>query len=177
MATAKDGHLDPWPRTDAEALTFVSTKLQIYANHSAAQNFDKAFIRAVKVHAVQLETPKTPGTITFRFAIPDTYVNLPAAGTIHGGAIATAFDNLTSMITLTAQRYRWENAGVTRNLSVTYFRPPVKDEELELLAVGVSIGKRSATVRGELRRVRDGMLLAMCVHEKVLADRQVHFKL
>ena len=89
-------------------------------------------------------------------------------GNLHGGATATIFDSCTSLaLSIVRKEGFWELCGVSRVLNVTYLQSAGKNEEVEVMGEVVSAGKRMAHLRGEMRRVSDGGLVATCVHEKV----------
>jgi len=81
--------------------------------------------------------------------------------------MAQWFDSTTSMPLLCVKNV-WEEtwSGVTRHLSVTYLRPPVQGEEIAIETEVIQCAKRTATVRGVMRRRRDGVVLATCQHDK-----------
>jgi len=107
---------------------------------------------------------------TFTFTTPLVYVNNPRPEQItHRGAIATFFNNCTSVTLIASKRYFGQ--GVSRSMNVTYFRPLIAGEKAYVETEVLSISRRIATVQGTLRRQSDGALLAMCIHEKVDPDK------
>lgn len=98
-------------------------------------------------------------------------------GNTHGGAICTLFDVLTSLALIPhARENYWTNGGLTQSLSCRYIRPIMtsaeKDEYIAVVAHVTNISKRTAVVRGVMRRYNaDGSLgevLAICSnHDKV----------
>jgi acyl-coenzyme A thioesterase PaaI-like protein len=71
----------------------------------------------------------------------------------------------------------WAFAGVTRTLSVTYLRPIPVGEEILIESEVVHAGKRLCTIKGTMRRKRDGAIMATCEHGKVSIDPEVGGKL
>jgi acyl-coenzyme A thioesterase 13 len=135
--------------------------LKGYGAKQPPNNFDAAFIRASKITSVASETD----------AIPPLYANNPIAKTTHGGAIATWFDMATSMAIIACKNTWEEGTGVTRNLNVTYFRPPVEGDEITIESEVMQLTKRLATVKGTMRRASDGTVLAICQHDKYRPSR------
>ena len=173
----------PLPKTDAEGLDLINRMCQGYAAMMPANNFDQPFNSACRCVAATLETHTQPARATFHITIPETYVNTPdlANPTIHGGAIAQWFDGTTSMVLLCVKNV-WPDtwSGVTRNLNVSYMRPPVQGEEIAIETEVVQCAKRIATIKGVMKRRRDGAVLAICQHDKSRpesASRAGSFKL
>lgn len=103
------------------------------------------------------------------------------AGNMHGGAVSTLFDVLTSVALVPhASEDGWTNAGVTRTLNCTYIRPiptafePDQEEYIAVVATVVSLSKRMAVLRGIMRRYNEdgtlGDILALCEHGKVKVE-------
>jgi acyl-coenzyme A thioesterase 13 len=151
---------------DKALATKINTFLKSYGAKQPPNNFDAAFIRASKITSVACETDTSNAKITYSLAIPPLYANNPIAKTTHGGAIATWFDMATSMAIIACKNTWEEGTGVTRNLNVTYFRPPVEGEEITIESEVMQLTKRLATVKGVMRRVSDGTVLAICQHDK-----------
>lgn len=165
------------PKTNEEARELAQQWSTRWAATAGPTNFDHPIAATAKCSSVTLETDTSRASATWMFVVPkDQYINNPTARTIHGGAIAMMFDNLTSL-TMGLVRQPWEHTGVTRNLNVTYHRPAVEGEAVVLWSEVVGIGRRLATIRGELKRESDGKVLAMCVHEKANPDGHDGFKL
>ncbi|TKA71039.1 hypothetical protein B0A55_06324 [Friedmanniomyces simplex] len=164
----------PHPETNEQARDLITRFIRGYAAAIPPTNFDQPFYTACVCTAATLETPSQPATATFRILIPPTYVNNPdpANPTIHGGAIAHWFDSCTSMPLLCVRKV-WDESwsGVSRNLNVTYLRPPREGEAIVIETEVVQCGKRIATIRGVMRRERDGAILATCQHDKARPDR------
>ncbi|KAG6224659.1 hypothetical protein E4U34_000122 [Claviceps purpurea] len=113
--------------------------------------------------------PSAPARVTFSFTCLDHHCN--RLGNLHGGAAATLFDLCTTMpLVLISKPGFWQFLGVTRNLNVSYFRPVPKGEEVVIEAEAVQVGKRLATLKGVMRRKRDGEIVSICEHLKANID-------
>jgi acyl-coenzyme A thioesterase 13 len=119
------------------------------------------------------------GYCILSFTVVENMVN--GLGGMHGGAIATVFDECTSMCAtatvLGKQRLaeqqgddqseglnRWIGGGVSRTLNVTYLRPAKVGQELVLECEMVAMGRNLATMRGSMKRKADGAVIAICEH-------------
>lgn len=153
--------------SDAEKA--VAEKIRTFVSGHAAsmdpQNIDGSFMRQVVLTSVTCESEKSNAKITWSLVIPTLYRNNPIVKSIHGGATATMFDNGTSM-TILACKNAWDDTGVTRNLNVTYFRPPFEGEKVTIECEVEQLTKRLATIRGVMKRESDGTVLAICQHDK-----------
>jgi acyl-coenzyme A thioesterase PaaI-like protein len=119
---------------------------------------------------------------------------------LHGGAIATIFDLVTTCLIpgCVSERGWWEYAGVSRTLNVTYLKAVPMGEEVEVWGGVVGVGRRmcksrfletdieearasaandsramAGSLRGEIRRKSDGMVMAVCEHGKVNIDAEM----
>lgn len=155
---------------DKAAADTIRKFLSRYAANMPSDNFDAGFIRAADLTAVTAETDSDNARITYSLAIPPLCSNNRTAKTIHGGAVATFFDMATSMAII-ACKNTWEDTGVTRNLNVTYFRPPIEGELITIESEVLQLTKRLATIKGVMKRVSDGTVLAICQHDKYRPSR------
>ena len=88
-------------------------------------------------------------------------------GNMHGGAVSTLFDNLTSTALYTVSRPGfWDGLGVSRSLIVHFFRSIPRGALIRLECKVISTGKKMAMVEGKMKTV-DGALCASALHEKV----------
>merc|ERR1712000_753738 len=86
--------------------------------------------------------------------------------------MATLFDFLTTL-TLCFVNDKpgfWRYLGVTRTLNTTYFRPVAVGDVVAVEVSVMQVGKKLAPLKGEMRRLRDGALMAVCEHGKVNTD-------
>lgn len=163
------------PLTNDQARESMQAFLEYHANNISESNFDRAFYKSCTTRSaiVQDKAKNIPAQATFAFNIPATYTNQPKGSsklTTHGGAIATFFDMTTSLAIMACNMEGWESTGVSRGLSVTYLRPPVEGEACLIEAEVIQIGRRLAVVRGVMKREADGVLLAVCDHQKYMAN-------
>jgi acyl-coenzyme A thioesterase 13 len=148
-----------------------------YAKAMPDTNFDQAAIRNCTCTSAQRESdPGSTAKATFEMTPQPEYINNPNTKLqIHGGAVATFLDNLTSVSLIASKRYFGQ--GVSRNLRVDFLRPLLVGERVIVEAEILHIGKRVATVRGTIKRKSDGTILAICTQEKLNPDdtsRRVH---
>jgi acyl-coenzyme A thioesterase 13 len=88
-------------------------------------------------------------------------------GNMHGGAIALVFDMCTTMCAAPlARRDFWWFGGVSRTLAVTYLRPVTMGMVVEVRCEVLQMGRRLATIRGEMRDKATGSVLCVCEHNK-----------
>ena len=152
---------------DERARKRVESLVTAYNKVMPSTNFDVPFTKTITVVSAQADRPPN-GTAkaTFHGSIPIQYVNNHGPGReIHGGAVTTILDNLTSSATLAHSKY-W-GQGVTRSMNVHYFAAPRAGDEIFIEAEVLHIGKAVVTVQGVMKRASDGVVLAVCVHEKV----------
>jgi len=91
---------------------------------------------------------------------------------------SSIFDVLTttSLLPIAAPGY-WAHAGVTRNLSITCLRPAAIGEKLTIKSEVVQAGRRMCTLKAEMRRERDGQVVAVGEHGKVAVGEDYSSKL
>lgn len=112
-----------------------------------------------------------PARVDFSFTCHDDHCN--RMGSLHGGAAASIFDVCTSLpLLLVSKPGYWQFLGVSRNLSVSYFRPVPPGEEVIIETEIVQIGKNLCTTKGVMKRKRDGAIMSTCEHLKVNIDPQ-----
>ena len=91
-----------------------------------------------------------------------------AAGHLHGGFVALAFDMLTSLtLSPRAREDFWDTGHVSRTLNCTYLRPAPEGSELLVESEVVHLGRNQALLKGVMRRKDDGKVCYTCEHGKV----------
>lgn len=141
-----------------------------YAASMPPDNIDGSFVRQAVLTSVTAETDTTNAKSTYTIAVPPLLSNNRVTKNMHGGAIATFSDMATSMAVLGC-RNAGTDSGVTRNLNVTYLRPPVEGESILMESEVLQLTKRLVTVRGVMKRASDGTVLAICQHDKYRSGR------
>jgi len=68
---------------------------------------------------------------------------------------------------------QWAFSGVSRTLTVTYIRPVPEGERVLVESEVVHAGKRLCSIKGVMKRERDGAVMATCEHGKVSIDPEV----
>ena len=162
------------PRTNEEAARYMQGFLTQHAKQMPKESFDTAFNENVRVRSATVQSPSVTAKAVFAFTIPPNYSNQPPGRTqtTQGGAVAIFFDITTSVAIIASNFSLWDTTtGVTRRLDITYFKPPVEGDEALVECEVLQVGKRLATVRGILRREKDGVVLATCQHDKYLGDK------
>ncbi|KAL1891386.1 hypothetical protein Sste5346_007649 [Sporothrix stenoceras] len=139
-----------------------------------------------------------PPRIVFGYTVQPEHCN--RMNNMHGGATATLFDFCTSLAMALAPSSpreattpqtdaagnvadddssdddeediikSWRRLGVSRTLAVTYVRPAPNDAQVLIECEQVHAGKRLSSLRGVMRRAKDGAVLATCEHGKVILD-------
>ncbi|KAI9756781.1 MAG: hypothetical protein M4579_003698 [Chaenotheca gracillima] len=110
-----------------------------------------------------------PPSVTFALTVTPELAN--RGGNMHGGAIATIFDIITSFALATvAKPGIFQLSGVSRTLYVTYLAAAPVGEKVEVVGEVVSFGKRLCSLRGVMRKKSDGTVIATADHGKVNID-------
>jgi acyl-coenzyme A thioesterase 13 len=115
----------------------------------AAGGFDQSLVGLEVVSA-------EAGKATLRIAVERPVQNL--GGNLHGGAIATLVDDAGTLAIMTADRDG--RPGVTTDLNVSYFSAGRAGESVLIEATVLKTGKTLAFVSVDLRREKDGVLIA-----------------
>ncbi|CAH8391838.1 unnamed protein product [Eruca vesicaria subsp. sativa] len=93
---------------------------------------------------------------------------LNAGNFLHGGATATLVDLIGSAVIFTTGV---TSSGVSVEINVSYLDSAFLDEEIEIEAKALRVGKAIAVVSVELRKKKNGKLIAQGRHTKYLAPR------
>lgn len=159
-------------KTDADKAVAAKVRAYIaaYADSMPPENVDGSFIRQAVLTSLSVETDTNNAKATYSIVVPPLCSNNRVTKNMHGGAVATFFDNATSMAVF-ACKNAWEDSGVTRSLSVTYFRPAVEGEEIVIESEVLQLTKRLATIRGVMKKASDGTVVAICQHDKYRLSR------
>jgi acyl-coenzyme A thioesterase 13 len=108
-------------------------------------------------------------TVLFRFDVQQVHSN--GVGGMQGGCVSTLFDYVTSLsLGMVNKPGFWFFLGVTRTLTVTLLRPIPVGEVILIEGEVVNAGRRLAHLRGRMTRESDGVVLAVCEHDKVNSD-------
>ncbi|KUJ10270.1 Thioesterase/thiol ester dehydrase-isomerase [Mollisia scopiformis] len=119
-----------------------------------------------------LSASKNPGKTVFRYVVKPEHCN--RLGNLHGGCTSTIFDAATTTaLAPIAEPGFWVYAGVSRTLNVTYIRPIPAGEAVLVESEVVHAGKRLCSLKGVMRRERDGAIMATCEHGKVSIDPEI----
>ncbi|KAF7521642.1 hypothetical protein G7054_g12389 [Neopestalotiopsis clavispora] len=136
------------------------------------QDWMREIIPYLTIHSHALEPyPR----VNFRLTVQPVHCN--QMGNLHGGCTSTIFDSCTTWpLHLINKPGFWMYMGVSRTLNCTYLKPIPLGTTVEIQCEILSIGKRLATMKGEMRAVGEdgtlGPLLAVCEHGKVSTDAQ-----
>lgn len=88
-------------------------------------------------------------------------------GNMHGGAVALAFDNLTSLvISAVSSKGFWDKGHVSRTINCTYLRPLPKGSKGTVHCEIVHLGKGVGMLRGVIKN-EEGKVCYTCEHGKV----------
>ncbi|XP_074307858.1 uncharacterized protein LOC141642814 [Silene latifolia] len=114
------------------------------------------------VHGLQV-TLIEPGRILCTFKVPPRLLN--TANTLHGGAIASLVDLIGSAVIFTVGA---PSTGVSVEINVSYLDAAILNEEIEIEAKVLRVGKSIGVVSVELRKKANGKMVAQGRHTKYL---------
>lgn len=104
-------------------------------------------------------------TAVFEVKVAPIFAN--RMGNMHGGAVAMILDMCTTMTAAPLAREDfWWFGGVSRTLSMTYLRPVRMGMDLLIECEVLQQGTRLATIRGQVRDKKTGLLLSLAEHNK-----------
>eukprot|EP00775_Hariotina_reticulata_P008551 gene8551-8733_t len=116
--------------------------------------FDSVALQGLEVVVTE------PGRVVCRFQVTKKTCN--RYGTLHGGCIATLVDVVGSAALITSSI----RGGVSLAINTLYLNPMPGDEEVEVDARIIKLGRDVGTTEVLLRRVRTGELVATGTHVK-----------
>ncbi|KAH9622202.1 hypothetical protein KSS87_018463 [Heliosperma pusillum] len=119
--------------------------------------FDPFIIHGLQVNVIE------PGRITCTFKVPPRLLN--TANTLHGGAIASLVDLIGSAVIYTVGA---PSTGVSVEINVSYLDAAQLNEEIEIEAKALRVGKSIGVVSVELRKKANGKIIAQGRHTKYL---------
>ncbi|GAB4855793.1 hypothetical protein Ancab_024438 [Ancistrocladus abbreviatus] len=119
--------------------------------------FDPFIIHGLRADLIE------PGRIVCTFKVPPRLLN--TANTLHGGAIAALVDLVGSAAIYTVGA----TTGVSVEINVSYLDGALPNEEIEIEAKNLRVGKAIAVVSVELRKKVTGKIIAQGRHTKYLA--------
>uniref|UniRef100_A0A7C9DWA7 Acyl-CoA hydrolase n=1 Tax=Opuntia streptacantha TaxID=393608 RepID=A0A7C9DWA7_OPUST len=119
--------------------------------------FDPFIVNGLRTDLIE------PGRILCSFKVPARLLN--TANTLHGGAIASLIDLVGSAVIYTTGI---RSTGVSVEINVSYLDAALLDEEIEIEAKTLRVGKVIAVVSVELRKMATGKIIAQGRHTKYL---------
>ncbi|VVA89920.1 unnamed protein product [Arabis nemorensis] len=132
---------------------------------SKVANLPNRFIERFVVKGLKVDLIE-PGRVVCSMKIPPHLLN--AGNFLHGGATATMVDLLGSAAICTSGVTQ---TGVSVEINVSYLDAAFLNEEIEIEAKTLRVGKAVAVVSVELRKKKTGKLIAQGRHTKYLAPR------
>ncbi|XP_059453247.1 uncharacterized protein LOC132183821 [Corylus avellana] len=122
-----------------------------------AKFFERFTMEGVRVDLIE------PGRLICSFKVPTRLVN--TGNFLHGGATATLVDLVGSAVIFTVGT---PVTGVSVEINVSYLDAAYVDEEIEVEARALRVGKAVGVVSVELRKKKTGKIIAQGRHTKYL---------
>ncbi|KAL9313946.1 hypothetical protein ACSQ67_019398 [Phaseolus vulgaris] len=116
-------------------------------------------MNSLKVDLIQ------PGRIVCSMKIPQRLLN--AGNSLHGGATAALVDVVGSAVIPTVG-YSGSTTGVSVEINVSYLDAAYVDEEIEIEARALRVGKAVAVISVEFKKKKTGKIFAQGRHTKFL---------
>ncbi|KFK42770.1 hypothetical protein AALP_AA1G037200 [Arabis alpina] len=135
------------------------------ADSSKVTKLPNRFIERFVTQGVKVDLIE-PGRIICSMKIPPHLLN--AGNFLHGGATATIVDVIGSAVVYTSGLTQ---TGVSVEINVSYLDAAFLNEEIEIEARTLRVGKAVAVVSVELRKKKNGKIIAQGRHTKYLAPR------
>ncbi|KAL1188828.1 hypothetical protein V5N11_021988 [Cardamine amara subsp. amara] len=135
------------------------------AKESKMANLRHRFLEGFVTKGLKVDLIE-PGRVVCSMKIPPHLLN--AGNFLHGGATATLVDLLGSAAIYTTGV---PHSGVSVEINVSYLDAAFLDEEIEIETKALRVGKTVAVVSVELRKKKNGKIIAQGRHTKYLAPR------
>ncbi|KAF8111691.1 hypothetical protein N665_0073s0049 [Sinapis alba] len=132
---------------------------------SKVANLPPRFIERFVAKGIKVDLIE-PGRIVCSMKVQPHLLN--AGNSLHGGATATLVDLIGSAVIYTTGV---PHSGVSVEINVSYLDAAFLDEEIEIESKALRVGKAVAVVSVELRKKKNGKLIAQGRHTKYLAPR------
>ncbi|KAL1619318.1 hypothetical protein SLS56_010156 [Neofusicoccum ribis] len=163
----------------------IKERASMYSKYIRASpdynRFDASALRNVELLHAEARDPKTgdkdkPLAYTvWKVYVPEELTN--AGNALHGGAVATLFDMLTSFTISACDKIEgtgWEVNNVSRTLNCAYLKPILQGEYMRVECEVTALGKRNGLCRGVMKKwnknAEDGAggdVCYTCEHGKV----------
>ncbi|KAF5751759.1 acyl-coenzyme A thioesterase 13-like [Tripterygium wilfordii] len=127
-------------------------------NGMPSRFFERFIMDGLKIDLIE------PGRVVYSFKVPQRLLN--AGNSLHGGATATLVDLLGSAVVFTVGGA--PTTGVSVEINVSYLDAAYADDELEIEAKALRIGKAIAVVSVEFRNKTTKKIIAQGRHTKYL---------
>lgn len=131
---------------------------------SAVDGLPPRFLEPLIMNALKVDLIET-GRVVCSMKIPPRLLN--AGNSLHGGAIAALVDVVGSAAIPTVG-YSAPNTGVSVEINVSYLDAAYADEEIEIEARALRVGKAVAVISVEFKKKKTGKVFAQGRHTKFL---------
>ncbi|KAJ3332328.1 Acyl-coenzyme A thioesterase 13 [Blyttiomyces sp. JEL0837] len=146
-----------------EKLAFVGAAADIFADHSESEEegprFDTGILKSIK--PVDAEV----GKVTWEMTVARKFTN--GRGFMHGGAIASVIDNLSSLAILTHSIDGF--SGVSVSLSTDYCSAAPENAVLKIVSEVTQHGRQLVYTHTRIYLKETGRLVAMGSHTKYVS--------
>ncbi|TKY73744.1 Acyl-coenzyme A thioesterase 13 [Spatholobus suberectus] len=131
---------------------------------SAVDGLPPRFLEPLIMNALRVDLIE-PGRVVCSMKIPPRLLN--AGNSLHGGATAALVDVVGSAA-IPAVGYSIPNTGVSVEINVSYLDAAYADEEIEIEARALRVGKAIAVISVEFKKKKTGKVFAQGRHTKFL---------
>ncbi|EOA36278.1 hypothetical protein CARUB_v10010530mg [Capsella rubella] len=135
------------------------------AKESKVANLPHRFLERFVTNGLKVDLIE-PGRLVCSMKIPSHLLN--AGNFLHGGATATLVDLIGSAVIYTAGV---SHSGVSVEINVSYLDAAFLHEEIEIESKALRVGKAVAVTSVELRKKKNGKIIAQGRHTKYFAPR------